>query len=202
MCSCSLKRVRFGVVADSIIPPIGIEHELELMASLAVHSTWYTAQDMEQFRMESRMVASGIRNCFKIDASNPTSYSNILIMVHKLCLRKQGPNQDMIHQLANWLEVGATRRGLEKLSVEAIHRDRRNRIRNSIQAVLTMQCKLNNNGNGDYDQKAEQIRLVYQEITLPAKLFAVSMGIADAVAAKQDRDSKMTRRVKTISSAA
>lgn len=65
-----------------------------------------------------------------------------------------------------------------------------------------MQCKLNNNGNGDYDQKAEQIRLVYQEITLPAKLFAVSMGIADAVAAKQDRDSKMTRRVKTISSAA
>jgi hypothetical protein len=201
MCSRSRKQVRFGLVADTVIPRLEMEHE-SVMPSLVVESTWYTTQEMERFRMESRLVASGIRNRFKADVSNPTSYSNILIMVHQLCLRKQGPSEEIIQQLANWLEVGATRRGLEKLSVDAIYRDRRSRIKNSIQAVLTTQDKFKNNGKIEDEEIAEQIRLVYQEITFPAKLFAVSLGVADAVAAKQVRDAKITLRVRTISSAA
>ena len=145
---------------------------------------------MKRFRMESQMVASGIRNRFKADMYNPTSYSNVLILTYKLCRRRQGPNQDLIQQLANWLEVGASRRGLEKLCVEAIYRDRRNRIRKSIQAVLATQNQIEDSRNSDDDEKAEQIRLVYQEIALPAKLFAVSLGVADAIAAKQDRATK------------
>ena len=189
MSNRSQRCVRFALMADAIIPCPGIDHEL-LTPSLVVDSTWYTTQDMKRFRMESQMVASGIRNRFKADISNPTSYSNVLILTYKMCRRRQGPNQDLIQQLANWLEVGATRRGLEKLSVEAIYRDRRNRIRKSIRTVLATQSQIEDHGNTDDDEKAEQIRLVYQEITLPAKLFAVSLGVADAIAAKQDRAAK------------
>ena len=73
------------------------------------------------------MVASGIRYRHEADESNPSSYHNVLSLTYKKCLQGRIQNHENLQQLANWLAVGISRRGLELLSVKAIKNDRRKR---------------------------------------------------------------------------
>lgn len=129
------------------------------------------------------MVASGIRNRHETDKSNRLSYGNILLSVYKSCLEGEHPSQDTVQHLANWLEVGASRRGLEKMSQKEMYRQRRKTVSNAILTVLDTQ---NIFKDDSFDARADHLRVAYQKITAPGILFARVIAVADELAARQD----------------
>lgn len=130
------------------------------------------------------MVASGICYRHEADESNPCSYYNVLSLTYKTCLQGRIQDKENLQQLANWLEVGTSRRGLEQLSVHAIKKDRRTRCNKAILTVLEAQTRFD---SSSAHEKTEGIRMIYGEITKPARLFAIALADADELASQQDR---------------
>ncbi len=144
--------------------------------------TWYSKEEFRHLRMESHMVASGIRHRHETDKSNRLSYGNVLLSTYQSCARGEHPSQDTVHHLASWLEVATSRRGLEKMSQMEMHKQRRKAVSSAIFSVLDTQIALRDE---TFDTRADHLRLVYQKRSAPAILFARVLALADELAVAQ-----------------
>ncbi|KAI2497669.1 hypothetical protein MHU86_16856 [Fragilaria crotonensis] len=174
------RRVRF-TPEPAIMAPLQ-EAEYILTPS-QVAATWYSPEEFRRLRIESNMVASGIRHRHETDKSNRLSYGNVLLSTYKSCVGGEQPSQDTVQQLASWLEVAASRRGLEKLSQKEMHRQRRKAVSSAIHSVLDTQNAFKDE---NVDARADRLRLVYEKSSASSILFARVLALADELAAQQD----------------
>jgi len=96
-------------------------------------------------------------------------------------------NPHLFIALSNWIQAGSSRRGLEKLIVPVIAKCRLEKRQAAIQAVLNAQKQLAHDRSNpqcqhDYQDKETFIRRASEKVTRSAKMYALIMGHADAVA--------------------
>lgn len=187
MSSTEQRRVRFRL-EPAIMAPLQ-EAEYTLTPS-QIADTWYSPEEFRRLRIESNMVASGIRHRYETDKSNRLSYGNVLLSTYKSCVGGEYPSQDTVHHLASWLEVAASRRGLEKLSQKELHKQRRQSVSSAILSVLNTQNAFKDES---FDARADRLRLVYEKVSAPAILFARALALADELAARQDASTANSR---------
>jgi hypothetical protein len=167
MVSKAERRVRFQLHSLSEC----IEQNCE---ALAVEDFWYSSKEYDCFAYENDMITRSIRKRYELDCSNTFSYCGTLLNAYDFCLKKEFPNDESLLALARWLTSGISRRGLEKKCLRTLYKGRREAIKKSISAVLSAQASLHDS----MVDKEEQIRLIYQEIATPSKLFALALAHA------------------------
>jgi hypothetical protein len=135
---------------------------------------WYSFKDYDCLKCENDIITRSIRKSHNSDRSNLNSYCGVLLNAYKSCLKREFPNDTILQELARWLTVAISRRGLEKKSLVILYKLRREAIKKSIVAVLDAQASF----QGTTDDKEEKIRLIYEDIATPSKLFALSLAQA------------------------
>lgn len=189
MATNNQRRVTFVEELDEVKSPLVLTEEL-------LHAKWYSSEDFERFRMVNKMLASNIRRRHSASSNCQLSFPNALGVIYDSCVRGCAPEEEALNDLAAWLMVGPSRRGLEPMSDRLILRDRKIRSRLAILKVINAQGL---HHDEDPNTQSERIRKAYEECTTPARLFGIALAkAADLAHHSQERLKGLIKRKSTL----
>lgn len=189
MATNNQRRVTFVEELGEVESPLVLTEEL-------LHAKWYSSEDFERFRMVNKMLASNIRRRHSATSNCQLSFSNALGAIYDSCVRGCTPQEEDLNELAAWLMVGPSRRGLEHLSDRFIVRDRKIRSRLAVLKVIEAQGL---HHDEDLNTQSERVRKVYEEFTTPAGLFGIALAkAADLAHHSQERLMGLMKQKSTL----
>mmetsp|Transcript_12120 Transcript_12120/g.16935 ORF Transcript_12120/g.16935 Transcript_12120/m.16935 type:complete len:283 (+) Transcript_12120:33-881(+) len=146
---------------------------------------YWSKQDYCRFRASSRAIATMVRD--SREHTNPRSYANVIMRAYTACgeWQSEGPDEKTRKQLQQWTRVGTARRGLERWGVKEIGAIITKRKDLALSGVLRIQKMVQAREEMSDEERADFIRISYEQLTRPAKIFGETMGQADAIAAKE-----------------
>eukprot|EP00540_Astrosyne_radiata_P004665 CAMPEP_0116850934 /NCGR_PEP_ID=MMETSP0418-20121206/16435_1 /TAXON_ID=1158023 /ORGANISM="Astrosyne radiata, Strain 13vi08-1A" /LENGTH=282 /DNA_ID=CAMNT_0004482885 /DNA_START=15 /DNA_END=863 /DNA_ORIENTATION=- len=146
---------------------------------------WFQSAELIHIRQEGIGLGLSVAHQRHIQTLNPISYSNVIQRTYVACLNGGVPTEQDMQCLAQWTSACPSRRGLEKVCVPKVTRDRIRRIHYNIEAVLSIQDQLQR-GPLPYKDRAELLRRASQLVSNSAAVYARVRGITDALAVESD----------------
>mmetsp|Transcript_21907 Transcript_21907/g.37265 ORF Transcript_21907/g.37265 Transcript_21907/m.37265 type:complete len:270 (-) Transcript_21907:562-1371(-) len=158
-------------------------------SELIDESLWWSAGEFGFIRSSAMLLTSKVRNGDDEDELTTyrrNSYRKSLSKAYRLSVKSADLPRNAREDLEFWVNLGDSRRGLEKFILEDMRRDRDKRRDKLVGAVRTAQdrCKERGCPSG---QKAEMLRNVSEGSSRHAKRFARVMAIADEYAANLEK---------------
>jgi hypothetical protein len=158
---------------------------------------WYTAQDFGQFKESTYLYADTVRASEKHCGGGPCSYERVIKRVYLACCgQEEQATQDssdtascdelllplsLSRNLNRWMSSSSAvnRLGMERLIVRQIRKDRSERRKQVVRAVLEIQALEHmNQVVYNYTHVSEQMRLASQSLSRPSRLFSMCMAQA------------------------
>lgn len=138
---------------------------------------WYSSDDLQRFRANTRTLAKMIGRAEKI-SRNPYSFHRVLMRTYQVCCEEQQETTvaplsiEERHQLTKWARKGPGV-GIEKWSCVRLSKDKSSRRKRIVQVVLEAQRR-----RLSVNTKAEIIRSSSLNLTRSSRLFAQCLGQA------------------------
>lgn len=191
------RRVQFetndkGEVKVSVAAPAHVLDERTL------EDCWWKASEHAVFRQNARQVAQSIEDggdCL-FEKGGRRSYVNIIekVYTHSLTSRRALPNATR-KELEFWIQVGHSRRGLERMVASAIGEERIGRRVDVIVEVLQTQYHCWEQRKSA-EQTAKLLKTVSERESTFSSRFAEMMGAADAIAVRPATATKVAKQPK------
>jgi hypothetical protein len=185
------QKVRFEMNDDGTVKTDIINFALESAASMRrmtitdneIDMLWYTEDEISSRKALIKELAREIKERHEMDRSNPSNYTNSFERVLDHC---HDGNTSFKHEEMYpwmlWIKATPQRRGLERISMSSYGRGRKKRIQKYVDYVIEdyKSC-----ADLDNDDMWEVVARKAQRMSRPERIFAVCLGVADEVSARE-----------------
>lgn len=163
------------------------EHRNEYYTNTRVYkeeceNLWYSSTEMKSFKTQTVALVKDIYRVEKNHFQQPHSFSNVVLAAYDACCEAPCETNEPCltksqrKHLRKWMQVGASRHGLERMCIKGIAADKRSRRLHLVDAVLDLQESLAFQ-RSDSD---EIIRNMSEAISRTSRLFAREVARAQA----------------------
>lgn len=167
--------VKADIINDTLpVSPLSAEEKARI---------WYTRDEIAAIKHEIRETVRGVRQSHELDPFNFKSFTNSHLHVFSQCIDcETGPRHHDMLRLIHWIKSCPSTRGLERRSFPIIEKERKKQGRNHVRTILHIY-----NTNAHLDQKllVDKVARKSEAMSRSARLFAMCMGICDAVAVRE-----------------
>jgi hypothetical protein len=143
---------------------------------------WYTRDEISSRKKLLKELTMEISDRNLLDQDNPCNYTNTFQRLFNQC--QKGDNSfryDEMYPWMLWIKATPQRRGLENMSMPSLGRARKRRIRKYIIQVIE---DYNSSLSLDQDELWDSVAREACKASRSDRMFAVCLGIADEVAAR------------------